>query len=229
MKFRLVGVNSSPMKTRSTHTLLKYGLEHAEKAILDLVPEAEVEVTEVSLAQKKILHCYDCHGCTRKGTLCILKDDWLECMDPILNPAPPDGLILGSPVYFHGTNSQMRAFMERWTSLLKPIWHKQIQTKVPDFTKTVAGALSVGAHRHGGMEEAVSSMLSFLISVGFLTVGSFDLTHGSIGYIGGTAWSESPGVKENGIKADEWGMLSTEVLGRRIGEAAVRLRLGTRE
>lgn len=229
MVFRLVGVSSSPMKKRSTYTLLHHALEHAKAAVLELVPEAEVEVTEVCLAQKKILPCCDCHACTRKGTLCVLKDDWLECMDPILNPSPPDGLILAAPVYFHGTNSQIRAFMERWTSLFKPIWHKEIQRKPPDFTKTVAGAVSVGAHRNGGVEEAVNSMLSFLISVGFLTVGSFDLEHGSIGYTGGTGYTAVPGFEDKGIAADEWGMLSAAILGRRIGETAVRLRLGRTE
>lgn len=226
MKFRVVGVNSSPMKKRSTHTLLDHALDYAKKTILELIPDGEVEITEVCLAQKKILQCYDCHSCTRKGVLCVLKDDWLECMDPILNPTPPDGLILGAPVYFHSTNSQMRAFMERWTCLFKPIWHPNHPMKAPNFTKTVAGALSVGAHRNGGVEEAVNSMLSFLLSCGFVTVGSYDMVNGAIGYTGGTAWSASPGVEEEGIAADQWGMLSAEVLGRRIGETAVALRLG---
>lgn len=226
MQFRLVGVNSSPKKNRSTYKLLNHALDYAKKTIEDLVPDAEVEICAVSLAQKKILPCYDCHGCTRNGTLCVLKDDWLSCMDPILNPGPPDGLILAAPVYFHNVNSQMRAFMERWTSVFKPIWHPEMTTQAPDFTKTVAGALSVGEHRNGGVEEALSTLLSFLHSSGFITVGNFDMTNGMVGYTGAAGWSASPGVKENDITEDSWGMLSAEVLGRRIGQTAVWLRLG---
>lgn len=226
MKFRFVGVCSSPKKERTTAVLVKEALEAAKNKVLEMVPDADVEIQNVSLANKEIKHCIDCGACLRKGTLCILKDDWLEAVDPLINPGSPDGVVFGSPVYFHSTNAQMRAYMERFTCLFKPVWHKDHPLQAPDFTKTVAGAVSVGFHRHGGMEEAVSSIISFLLSSGFLVTSSFNMDHGPVGYTGGTAWSGAPGVNKTDITLDEYGMLAARVLGERIGETAVIIRLG---
>ena len=62
--------------------------------------------------QVKIQPCINCDGCIRKLSYCILKDDWLEVVSNIIDPVP-NGLVLGSPVYFFSVNSAMRAFMER--------------------------------------------------------------------------------------------------------------------
>lgn len=229
MKFRYVGVSSSNRKDKTTSNLVAHTLECAKQRTLELLPDAEVETVLVSLAQKSIKPCCDCGGCLRKGTLCLLKDDWLSCMEPILEPCPPDGLVLGSPVYFHSTNSLMRAFMERWTCLFKKVWHPEHPVPAPDFSRTAAGAVAVGADRNGGVEEAISNIISFLCTCGFVTVGSFDLRNGPVGYTGGAAWSKAPGVKELGIEADACGMLAAETVGRRIGETAVVLRTGQPE
>ncbi len=226
MKFRLVGLSSSPRKNRTTSDMVTYTLECAKARVLELVPDAEVEITFVGLAQKKILPCYDCGACLRKGTLCILKDDWISCIEPILKPSVPDGLVLGSPVYFHSTNSIMRAFMERFTCLFKQVWHPEHPLPAPDFSKTAAGAIAVGADRNGGVEETVNNIITFLCSCGFTIVSSANVQCGPVGYTGGTGWSKAPGVSQEGIAADKFGMHAAQIVGRRIGETAVSLRIG---
>ena len=79
---------------------------------------------------------------------CFKKDDWDELVAPLINPVP-DGVLLGSPVYFFSVNSQLRAFFERCTSLLKGLWFDEYPVKAPDFSRTAAGAIAVGYHRHG--------------------------------------------------------------------------------
>lgn len=226
MKFRFVGISSSPKKERSTAILVKEALEAAKNKVIEMSPGSDVEVQFISLANKEIKHCIDCGACLRKGTVCVLKDDWLETVDPLINPEPPNGIVFGSPVYFHGTNAQMRAYMERFTCLFKQMWHKDHPLPAPDFSKTVAGAVSVGFHRHGGMEEAVNSILSFLLSSGFLVTSSFNMEYGPVGYTGGTGWSGAPGVNNVDITLDEYGILAAKVLGERIGETAVVVHLG---
>jgi len=228
MKMRIVGISGSPVAQRNTSYLVEKALQEAKRAIKAWRPDIEVETILVSLGKKKIMGCIDCMACQRKGTLCILKDDWLECVSHLIDPVP-DGVIIGSPVYWHSTNSQLRAFLERFTCLFKYAWYKEFPIPLPDWSKTAAGALTVGYHRHGGQENAALNIISFLLSAGFVTVGSFSQEDGPIGYIAGTAWSgcpEAQGKEQPRVAADEFGRYSVEALGKRVGETALRLRLG---
>jgi len=130
MTLRFVGVSSSHRKGLTTETLVNYALECAKAKALEILPSAQVELQFVSLSGKEIKHCIDCLGCLRKNTDCILKDDRLEAVSPLIHPSPPDGVIFGAPVYFHSTNAQMRSYMERFTSLFKHAWHKHYHMPV---------------------------------------------------------------------------------------------------
>ena len=110
----------------------------------------------------KIQPCLNCDACIRQRRYCILKDDWLDLVKNIIDPIP-NGLILGSPVYFFNVNSAMRAFMERCTSLVKGVWDPEFPHPVPDWSRTAAGAVTVGYDRNGGQEHALTSMLQFVV------------------------------------------------------------------
>jgi len=90
----------------------------------------------------------------------------------------------------------------------------------------VAGALSVGAHRHGGQEETVNNIISFLLCTGLLVAGSFNTQHGPVGYTGGARRTGACEDSKN-ITQDEYGMLGTAILGERIGQTAAQLKLGS--
>jgi len=234
MKLKLVGLSSSPKK-RSTYKLIEIALQSAKDAVLKEKNDIEVEIEIVSLAGKKITGCIDCNACKKRGTFCVLKDDWYKCVKCLIDPIP-DGVIIGSPVYFFSTNSILRAFFERCTSLFKkasykrnpfeiPDWTKPLNKdfrEIPDWTKTVAGAVTVGFHRNGGQEHAAVDIINWLLTTGFIVVGN-----GPNGYIAGTAWSgwNSDNIENPPIMFDKIGLHSAKVLGDRVGETALRIRL----
>ena len=123
MNLKIIGVSGSP-RHANTEVMVKHALE-AAKSIE--TPEVSVETQFISLAQKNVRGCLNCRGCVRTGK-CVLKDDWDELFRPLYDPMP-DGVIFGASVYFYGINSQMRAYMERATSLLKANFFPEATTK----------------------------------------------------------------------------------------------------
>jgi multimeric flavodoxin WrbA len=220
-KIRIVGICSSP-RHANTELMLNEALKAAEEAY----PEVTTEY--YSLKAKVIKHCYDCKGCERNHAMslaeqCILKDDWSKIACHLVDPVP-NGIILASPVYFSDVNAQMRAFMERCTSLVKPFWFPSIPFPAPDFSRTAAGGLAIGFHRHGGQESAILSLLRFCAILGMVVVGSVDPDHGPIGYYGGAAWEDVTGSQgREAVKQDAWGMFSARVVGRKVARTAIML------
>jgi multimeric flavodoxin WrbA len=218
---RLVGVSSSP-RHGNTEALLNEALQAAK----DAYPEITIEM--ISMKGKVIKPCLDCKACEkRRGDSlldqCVQKDDWKEIVRPLVDPVP-NGIILASPVYFSDVNAQMRAFMERFTSLSKPHWNKDLPFEVPDFSKTVGGALTVGFHRNGGQETTILNMLQFFTIQGMLSVGSVCPKYGSIGYYGGIAWEDAAGEQgRTAVKEDQWGLYSARVVGRNVARTALML------
>lgn len=228
MQIRIVGLSSSPRHC-NTEFLVRKALESAKSMVSKLGANSGIsaETELVSLAGKRIRDCVDCKGCVKGGTLCVIKDDWLSVIDRLRNPAP-HGLIIGSPVYFFSTNSRLRAFMERCTCLFKKCWNPDFPIEPPDWSKTAAGAISVGFHRHGGQEHAASNIVHWLLTTGFVVVGSASVTEGPVGYIGGAAWSgvESGSGEAIPAEVDRFGIRSVELLGENVGATALRLAIG---
>jgi multimeric flavodoxin WrbA len=222
---RIVGISSSP-RNANTQLLVREALAAAEARC-----GAATEL--ISFKGKKISGCLDCKACERRreenpAEQCVLDDDWKELITPLIDPVP-DGLIIGTPVYFANVNAQLRAFMERCTSLFKPFWHSEIPHKPPDWSRTAAGAVSVGFHRHGGQEVAVNTVLQWLLISGFVVVGSCDPEHGPVGYLGGEAWQDVTGVSSrDSVLRDDWGLLSARIVGERVAETALLLSNGRR-
>jgi len=220
-KIRIVGICSSP-RHGNTEIMLKEALRAAEEAY----PEITTEF--VSLRAKEIKSCYDCKACERRKAdslveQCVLKDDWAEVVRPMIDPVP-NGIIMASPVYFSDVNSHMRAFMERCTSLVKPYWFKEIPFPAPDFSRTAAGGIAVGFHRHGGQESAILTILRFCAILGMVVVGSTDPDHGPIGYYGGAGWEDVTGAAtREAVKEDAWGLFSARVVGRKVARTAIML------
>ncbi len=224
MYIRIVGISSSP-RHANTELLVKHALAAAAQ-------QPGVVTEFVSFKGKKVLACNDCKGCVRKRTgslitQCVLKDDWQKLLRPLVDPVP-HGLILGSPVYFFDVNSAMRAFMERCTSLFKQHWYEGFPYPPPDFTRTAAGALSISFHRHGGTETALSTMINWLLTCGFVVVGSCGEADGPVGYIGGSAWQDADGVGGNkAVLNDKWGLRAAELVGKRVAQTAALLAAGS--
>ena len=211
MPIRIVGVSASP-RHANTELLVKTALEAAK--IND-----DVETVFVSLAGKKIEGCLNCRGCITKGK-CVLKDDWDETFKPLMDPVP-NGVIIGAPVYFFNMNSQARAYLERTTSLLKGLFFKEAKQLPPDWSKTAAAGISVGYDRNGGQEHVISSLTHWFLINNFVCVGG---SH--VGYIGAPGWLMDEAGKDSVGKDLKVGMASARIVGRKVAETAMMLKLG---
>lgn len=101
-KLRVIALNGSPHEgignTSRMIDMIKAGLA-AEG----------IDLTEISLARKKIEFCIGCAACLEKGR-CWRNDDHGAIMAELL---AADGIILASPVYFSHVTAQMKAFIDR--------------------------------------------------------------------------------------------------------------------
>ncbi len=98
---KLLAVSGSPRKSGNTVLLLNKVLEGAQAA------GAETEL--FSVAGKDIKGCDGCWACVKTGT-CHIKDD-LAPLYGLMGEA--DGLVFGTPIYFWGMTSQMKAVIDR--------------------------------------------------------------------------------------------------------------------
>ena len=220
---RIVGISSSPRRA-NTEILVREALAAAERVY-------GVRTEFISFKGKRILACLDCRACYRRRmpTLqeqCVQEDDWRELVTPLVDPVP-NGIIIGSPVYFFNVNAQLRAFMERCTSLVKGYWSNEVPHRPPDWSRTVGGALAVGFHRHGGQEQALSTIVQWFLTLGLVVVGSHDPLAGPLGYIGGGAWQHVAGKKTaDAVLEDEWGLRSARAVGEKVARTAILLATG---
>jgi multimeric flavodoxin WrbA len=209
VSLRIVGISSSP-RHGNTDLLVKTALEAAGSAPVGVTTEF------LSFVGKRIDPCSDCQVCATQRRRCIRKDDWQELVSRIVDPAP-DGLIIGSPVYFFSVNAELRAFFERCTSLLKGLWVDDYPFPPPDFTRTAGGAIAVGYHRHGGAEHAMSNILEWMLTVGIVCTGA--------DYIGGGAWQGHHNTLD-AVAQDELGLRNARVVGRNVAYLAYLLKAG---
>jgi len=220
---RIVGISSSP-RHANTEILLQEALQVARDRY-------GVYTELVSFKGRRVDGCLDCRGCLRRKAAkiqeqCILKDDWQQLVTPLIDPVP-HGVIIASPVYFFNVNSQLRAFMERCTSLVKGYW-STVPHQPPDWSRTAAGALAVGFHRNGGEEQAITTIIQWFLTLGFVVVGSHDPEQGPLGYIGGAAWQDAAGKKTvDAVKGDEWGLRCARAVGVKVARTAILLATGS--
>lgn len=104
----IYAINGSPRKASNTATLLNEALAGARAA----VPSAETEM--IHLYGYDFSGCVSCFECKRLGGgsygRCALRDGAAPLLDKLLHA---DGLIFGSPVYFHAITGKLKMFLER--------------------------------------------------------------------------------------------------------------------
>lgn len=105
---KILGLSCSPRKQGNTVTLLEEALKGAQQE------GAEAELYSVS--GKNIEPCDGCWSCTKTGE-CHVKDDMQGLYDKLLEA---DGIIFGTPIYFHGMASQTKTIIDRTIALGQP-------------------------------------------------------------------------------------------------------------
>jgi len=125
---KILAVSGSPRKKGNTVILLERVLEGAKSE------GAETEL--FSVAGKDIGGCDGCWSCMKAGN-CHIKDDMTELYDKLLQA---DGIVLGTPIYFWGMTSQMKAIIDRSIALTGP--EKNLANRVCGVV-VVAGSLGL--------------------------------------------------------------------------------------
>lgn len=99
----------SPRTKSNSSTIAKQFLETAEKS--------GAKAKTYTLNDLKYRGCQGCMACKTKHEKCVLKDDLTEVLDAVQEA---DLLVLASPTYYGDISSQLKGFIDRTFSYLKP-------------------------------------------------------------------------------------------------------------
>jgi multimeric flavodoxin WrbA len=140
---KILGINASPRGSKSqTRKLVRAALNGASSK------GATVEL--VDLCKLKMEYCNACEICFKTGR-CIKKDDLHTLYKKILNA---DGLVMGSPNYFHSVTAQMKTLIDRMADAV----HCQLLTG--KYTVNVAASGGLGQDKQV-MDYLNEIMLNF--------------------------------------------------------------------
>jgi multimeric flavodoxin WrbA len=151
-KMKILGIACSPRKNGNTEILINEALKAAR--------EAGCETDTFFMSEKEVSPCRACGSCFKVGE-CIQKDDMQELYG-LMDKA--DGIILGSPVYFHNVSAQAKIVMDRTFALLRK---RSLKDKV-------AGAIVTT--RRIGASQSRALIYDFFVAHGMIVAG------GAIGY-----------------------------------------------
>ena len=105
---KVYAINGSPRKNRNTAKMLDKALE----GVKSVFPYAYVE--RINLYDLDFTGCKSCFACKRKDEkflkTCALNDGLTPVLEKLKEA---DGVIIGSPIYFHAITSRTHAFYER--------------------------------------------------------------------------------------------------------------------
>ncbi len=99
---KILGICASPRGSKSTTLRLV-------QAVLDGATNAGATVELVNVCDLDIKYCNACQVCFKKGK-CVHKDDFEGLYSKIL---AADGIVWGSPNYFHTVTAQMKTLIDR--------------------------------------------------------------------------------------------------------------------
>ncbi len=102
-----------------------------EKAIQKKYSHAECECIDVSAL--KVQGCIACDGCKKNGGDCVMQDGSAELMNTMMKA---NVIIFGTPVYWWGVSSQLKAYIDKFYS--KDLMIQEIAPKK-------VGVIAIGA------------------------------------------------------------------------------------
>ncbi|KUG21533.1 iron-sulfur flavoprotein [hydrocarbon metagenome] len=189
---KIIGINASPRGSKSQTKKLV-------KAVLDGAHSQGAAVELVDLCRLKMEYCNACGICYERGK-CIHKDDLRTLYKNILDA---DGIVMGSPNYFHSINAQMKTLIDRMADAV----HCQLLT----------GKYTVNIATSGGKGH-YQQVLDYLNEI-MLNFGSF-----ITGSAGVSAREGEKALANTGAKAFRLG----EILVRDINKKKMYVKQNTR-
>lgn len=198
---KILGINGSPRKGKTTSFALGQALESARSVSED------IETELIELSGMDIRHCIGCNRCREPFTCSHQNDDFMTKVLPRLVDKNIAGVIIGTPVY-----------MGTMTGLCKNFLDRAVMLRRMDFAwqDVVGGVLAVGQARNGGQELTIQAVHAALLVQNMVIVSDGP----PFSHYGATL---SSGV-EGGIENDEGGIITARNLGKRVAELAIKLR-----
>jgi multimeric flavodoxin WrbA len=192
---RIVGVACSSRAGKTTATAVKIALEAAQKTDDRILTEL-LDLGGLSISGWV--------GGSKPSEAKLPDDDFNQIVPKLKDPVP-DGLIIGSPVYFRSMSAVCKAFLERLAVLRKPTLM---------LADKPVGVLAVGAYRNGGQELVIEQIQTAMLCHEAMPVGGKPRAHQ-----GATLWN----ADGDDITKDEFGVDTAQKLGIRVAEAALKL------
>jgi multimeric flavodoxin WrbA len=178
---KVVAFNGSPRKDGNTTILINHVFRELEKE--------GVETELVQLSGREIRGCIACYKCfENKDQHCAVKDDIAnECIEKMMKP---EGIILGSPVYFTDVTAEMKALIDRagFVSMANGGMYKN---------KVSAAVVAV---RRSGSMHTLDTMNHFFLAGQMIIIGR------AIGV----------GRDKGEVEKDEEGIQAVKALGQRM-------------
>lgn len=173
-------VNGSP----HLHGCTARALDEVEATLQD----AGIETVRMNVGNKDIRGCISCQFCRKHGE-CVFHDEVNEAA-PIF--AEADGIVVGSPTYYAGSNGQVLAFLDR-------LYYSTSGT----FEKAMKVGAAVISSRRGGSTSAFEEINKY-----------FTMT--SMPVVSSTYWNEVHGFTAEDVEKDLEGLQTMRNLGRNM-------------
>ncbi len=106
---KVVAILGSPRTNGNSATLAK--------RFCDTAKNLGAEVQTFALQELDYDGCIACMGCKTGSVNCVVEDDLTQVLDAV---AAADVMVLATPVYFADVSSQVKGFIDRTFSFLKP-------------------------------------------------------------------------------------------------------------
>lgn len=162
---KILGICASPRGSKSTTLRLV-------QAVLDGAVTAGATVELVDVCDLDIKYCNACQVCFKTGK-CVHKDDFEELFNKIM---AADGLVWGSPNYFHTVTAQMKTLIDRMADAI----HCQL------FTGKYCCSVATGGNNYDQVTDYLDGLM---MNFGALVTGNV-----------GAQMSKGPGSLEEAEK-----------------------------
>jgi multimeric flavodoxin WrbA len=183
-KMKAVAFNGSPRKGGNTELLLK--------KVLEPISKAGIETELIQIGGKQIRGCIACYKCREnKDSKCSITTDMVnECIAKMIEA---DAIILGSPTYFAGMTSDMKALIDRAGFVAGSNGRL--------FSRKIGAAVVV--NRRGGATNVLDSINHMFLISRMIVPGS-------------TYWNFGVGREKGEVEKDTEGLENMKDLGETI-------------
>ncbi len=181
-------INGSPHKDGCTARALR----EVEK----ILNEEGLETENIHIGKEAVRGCVSCGGCRTKGK-CVFDDIVNETADKFKSA---DGLVIGSPVYYAGSNGTVHSFLDR-------LFFSS------NFDKSMKVGATVVSSRRAGSTSAFDDINKYF------TISSMPI-------VSSTYWNEVHGFKAEDVEKDLEGLQTMRNLGRNMAFLIKSIKMG---